>query len=108
MAAELLAHAASTGDRRWIDRTHLAGRPIVDTAGPLAARLADAAPADAAAAAMRPDGTWTFVHTPGLRDKVRQTTAGRFDSLGDGKWRVPGDDELEGFREALRRRASAE
>ncbi|HSW44073.1 MAG TPA: hypothetical protein VLM89_00710 [Phycisphaerae bacterium] len=83
MAAELLAHAAVTGHQQWIERTNLAGRSIIDTAGTLADQVANAAPTDAAIRAMRPDGTWTYANTPELREKVRESTGGRFDSLGE-------------------------
>jgi hypothetical protein len=82
MAAELLAHAASTGDRRWVERTGIVGRSIIDAAGPLADRLAQDGAADAAIASMRPDGTWAYRNPPKMRENVLRNTGGQFDSLG--------------------------
>ena len=83
MAAELLAHAAVTGDSRWIEATHPAARTIIDAAGTLAARVAESGPADAAIRSVRPDGTWRYVNSPKVREQARQATQGQFDSLGE-------------------------
>ncbi len=83
MAAELLAHAAATGDRRWVEATHLTGKPIIDTAGTLAVRVTGTGPADAAIRSMRSDDTWAYVNAPRVREQARKSTEGQFDSLGE-------------------------
>ncbi|MBI4580828.1 MAG: hypothetical protein HY718_14060 [Planctomycetes bacterium] len=83
LAAFLLAHAADTGDSQWVQRTKLAGRTVVDTAGTLAGRLASSRHAKATISAMRPDGTWPFRNTDEMRRQARQFTNGKYDSLGD-------------------------
>jgi hypothetical protein len=83
IAAELLAHAAQTGETRWIERTGLTGRTIIDTAGTLASRLTAQGRPEAQISSMRPDGTWPFVNTPQLREQTRQFTQGKHDSLGE-------------------------
>lgn len=83
MAAELIAHAAVTGETKWTEQTGLRGKMLIDAAGTLLARVGHEAHARAQMAAMRPDGTWPFTNAPSLRDQVRQLTAGRYDSLGE-------------------------
>lgn len=84
IAAELVAHAAVTGDQRWVKATGLEGRSIIDAAGTLAGRLAGSeAQARNLIASMRPDGTWPFVNTPELREQTRKLTNGKYDSLGE-------------------------
>jgi hypothetical protein len=83
MAAELLVHAAITGDKKWVEATHLADKKIIDTMGTLAGRFIDAGPASAAIRSMRPDGTWPYVNTPKVREEAKKSTEGLFDSLGE-------------------------
>ncbi len=83
MAAELLAHAAVTGDRQWVEAAGIADKRIVETAGPLSERIADSTAADGAIRSVRPDGTWAYVNTPKVREEAKRMTAGTFDSLGE-------------------------
>jgi hypothetical protein len=82
IAGFLLAHAARTGDAQWVQRTKIAGRSVIDAAGPLATRLDANQHARALASQMRPDGTWPFRNTDHMRQQTRQVTNGKYDSLG--------------------------
>lgn len=83
MAGELIAHAAKTGEKHWVQQTGIEGQMIIDAAGTLADRLQADAHAKAMLAGMRPDGTWAFTNTPALREQVRKFTDGKHDSLGE-------------------------
>lgn len=84
MAAFLAAHAADTGNREWVERTGLADRAIINTAGTLVSRLTQGdRHARAVAASMQADGTWPFHNTEGVRKLARELTNGQYDSLGD-------------------------
>jgi hypothetical protein len=84
MIAELTAHALTTGEKKWVERTGIAGRSIIDTLGPLSSRLSGVhAAAKAAIASMHADGTWLFLNTPKARQQAREFTNGKYDSLGE-------------------------
>lgn len=83
MAAFLLAHAAETGRREWVERTGIADRTVIDAAGTLASQWDKGeAHARAVAASMRPDGTWPYRNTDRVRKLTREFTNGQHDSLG--------------------------
>ncbi len=83
MAGELIAHAADTGTTTWIEKTGLTGRTLIDTVGTLASRLAGDAYPRQLISTMRPDGTWPFANTPEMRQRTREFTQNKYDSLGE-------------------------
>ena len=84
MAAELITHAIKTGDDRWVRRTGMEGRSIIDAQGTLAARVRHGeAHARRQMAAMRPDGTWPYADNQQARERTREFTGGQYDSLGE-------------------------
>jgi len=82
MAAELIAHAEETHNRQWIERTALSKRSIIDTVGPLSARLRNDRRARTQLETMRPDGTWAFVNTETMRRRTREATHHEHNGLG--------------------------
>ncbi len=84
-AAELLLHARTTGEKRWIEATGLDGRrPLIDTIGSLWSRaMGGGGSAEAAVRAMREDGTYPYRDTPEVKESTRRHTSGEFDSLGE-------------------------
>ncbi len=83
VAAELLAHAAATGETKWVERTGITGREIIDVLGPLAARVEHAGAADGAIGSMRPDGTWAFHNTPSMIERTKKHSQGKYETLGE-------------------------
>lgn len=83
MAAELIAHAHVTGETKWIKKTGIADRTMIDTAGTLAGQVRHDDPARAGIRSMRPDGTWPFENTDEMRRRVREFTQGEYESLGE-------------------------
>lgn len=83
MASTLLGHSIETGQKQWTDRTGQTGKQIIDAAVPLSARLMHEGASRNAIAAMRPDGTWPFVNTEEIREKCRELTQGKYETLGE-------------------------
>lgn len=83
MAAELLAHALHTGEKRWVERAGIGDRAIIDAMGPLALQIARDGAARQRLATMRDDGTWPYHDTDHVREQTRTFTGGQYDSLGE-------------------------
>jgi hypothetical protein len=83
MAGELLSHAARSGNDKWVMRTNLAGRSIVETLGPIASRLARPSDVQGTLASQRADGTWAFKNTPRMMEQTKEFTHGKYADLGE-------------------------
>jgi len=83
IAATLIAHAAATGDRTWIERTGLTDQSVIEAAGTLASRLRANRQVRNNIQTMRPDGTWAFINTQRVRKLARRFTNGRHNGLGE-------------------------
>jgi hypothetical protein len=83
IAAFLVAHAAATGETKWIERTNLTGRTIVDIAGSLADELEADQQTRESLSRIRPDGTWGFSTSEKARQLLQRFTQGRHTDLGE-------------------------
>jgi hypothetical protein len=82
MAGELISHAARTGQTRWVERTGVAGRSIVDMLGPLRKRLDTPPVVRQMIASQQADGTWPYTNSAEVIEKTKQLTKGRYETLG--------------------------
>jgi len=83
MVAELLTHATLTGQRKWLQRTHVEDEGfVIGALGSLADRLKPPGHVKQALASQRPDGTWAFTHTQRMIEMTKKLTQGRRETLG--------------------------
>lgn len=83
VAAMLLGHAAETGEKRWIQRTDLEGRSVIDAAGTLFGKYFGHDGPRGQIRSMRPDHTWPFHNSQHIRETAKRFTDGKHDSLGE-------------------------